>query len=147
MSGALRWIARRARDERGSVTPLIVVYAMIALAAVLLLLAAADLHLARKQLFTLADGAALAAVNRYDLDAVRIDGGAPVVAHDPAQALRAAEQHLAAAGAEARIVALEVDGDRVVLRLAGEWRPPVASAFVPAAVPIEVTVTAVGRLE
>lgn len=140
-------LARARREERGSVTPLIAVYTMIALATVLLLLAAADLHLARKQLFTLADGAALAAANRYDLDAVRLADGAPVVELDHEQAALAAQHHLDRAGGDARVVELRLDGDRVVLRVAGEWSPPVASAFVPVAVPIEVTVSGRGALE
>ena len=156
MSGASaarlrRRLCRRLADERGSITPLIVVYAMIALAAVLLLLAAADLHLARKQLFTAADGAALAAVNGYDLDAVRLEAGGPVVELDEASAWDAAQQHLERGSLGerlgARLVALQLDGDRVVLRLAGEWRPPVAIAFVPLSVPIEVEVSAQGLLE
>ncbi|NLT26743.1 MAG: hypothetical protein GXX90_08875 [Microbacteriaceae bacterium] len=147
MTRARTGLDRIRRDDRGSVTPLIVVYAMIALATVLLLFAAADLHLARKQLLTLADGAALAAANRYDLDAVRLDGGGPVVALDHEQAALAAQHHLDRSGGGTRVVDLRLDGDRVVLRIAGEWRPPIASAFVPVSVPIEVEASGRGALE
>ncbi|RRJ88645.1 hypothetical protein EG850_00405 [Gulosibacter macacae] len=135
------------RDE-GSVTPLILVYALIALAAGLLLTSAADLYLARKQLFSAADAAALAAVTRYELEAVTLVEGKPLVGLDTEQAAIAANDHLAKFGPTgAQVTAIAIDGDRIHLTVEATWTPVITSAFVPLAVPISVDVSARGRLE
>ncbi|MDO9591011.1 MAG: pilus assembly protein TadG-related protein, partial [Microcella sp.] len=53
------------RDDRGSILPLIAGFGALALAVVLLVSAATSLYLDRTRLFTLADGAALAAAESF----------------------------------------------------------------------------------
>lgn len=140
--------ADRLADDRGSISPLILVYVLIALAAGLVIASAADLYLARKQLFSVADAAALAAVARYELDAVTVVNGDAHVVVDPDQARRAADDYLLAHGpAGAHVTAMRVDGDRVELTVAGTWSPSFGTSFVPLSVPIEVEVSARGDLE
>ena len=58
---------RRIRDEDGSTLPLIIFYAALSLALILLVVAATSLYLERKRLFTLADGASLVGAESFSL--------------------------------------------------------------------------------
>lgn len=141
-------LRRRLAEEHGSIAPLALVYTVIALAAALLLFGAADLYLERKQLYTHADAAALAAAGTYDIRDIETSDGPPAVVLDRDAALLAAQQHLdRTTSGEVEILAFEVRGDEVTLTLSGEWRPAAGGALLPVSVPVEVQVSARARLE
>ncbi|WP_165314371.1 pilus assembly protein TadG-related protein [Agromyces protaetiae] len=144
-------MSRRLRDDSGSTLPLVLVYALFALALMVVGVSATSLYLERKQLFTVADGAALAAAEAWSLESVNIEDG--VFAFDLAEDAvdRAVRDYLADAGAldygggfdRLEIVHATADDTlTATVTLRAVWRPPVASDFVPIEIPVEVTATA-----
>jgi len=139
-------LAKLARDDRGSVLLLIIGMTALSLAVIIGVLAASCLYLERKRLFTIADGAALAAAQGFDISlpptasaprprlsnasitaATRIYlGRANAIAHNPAQLISAATP----------------DERTAVVTLQSIWRPPVVSMFLPAGMAITVSASA-----
>ncbi len=135
------------RDDRGSILPLIAGFGTLALAVVLLGSAATSLYLERTRLFTLADGAALAAAESFDLAAV---GLTPEGVLRPR--LTKPEVEAAAADYLSRAPGTRMDGLQLVsattpdglsarVTLAAVWSPPVVSIFVPEGISLQVTAT------
>lgn len=154
----LRWCITKARlprhinktrlqhlknSDRGSITPLAIIYAVIALAAALLLFSAADLYLERKQLYTHADAAALAAANTFELSEIASEGGNPRIQLDQTEAAEAAETYLATHAPGEQILAdVTVDGDQVTIYVEGRWQAQIGGMFFPVSVPLGVEVSA-----
>ncbi|MDJ1372502.1 pilus assembly protein TadG-related protein [Gulosibacter molinativorax] len=139
----IRGLGQRIRGERGSITPLAIIYAVIALAAALLLFAAADLYLERKQLLTHADAAALAAANSFEFSEIESADGTPNIQLDHENAVAAAEEYLAThAAGEAMLTHVTVDGDSVTIYVEGQWQSQVGGVFLPVSVPLGVEVSA-----
>lgn len=138
--------ARRHGDETGSTLLLTVFYCFLGLSIVLVVASATTLYLERKRLFTVADGAALAAAEAWSLDSVRIDGDRLSIELDSAEVRRAALEYLddAASGVDdvELVGATSDDGRSATVTLRSVWRAPIHTELVPIAVPIEVTVTA-----
>jgi hypothetical protein len=137
----------RLRGEEGSTLPLVAGFGALALALVLVAAAASSLYLERKQLFTLADGAALVGAEAFDLADVVVGPDGPGVVLDPADVKRDVTAFLAATpngGFEG--LALEQattrDGETAVVTLSAVWRPPVVTVFFPEGLRIEATATA-----
>lgn len=134
-------------DDRGSILPLIAGFGTLALAVVLLVSAATSLYLERARLFTLADGAALAAAESFRLDSVRptADGELRPRLTKP-EVTAAAVEYLAQAP-DTRLEGLRLvsattpDGLSARVTLAAVWAPPVLSVFVPEGIPLQVTAT------
>lgn len=130
--------------EEGSILPLTIFYAVLSLALILLVVAATSLYIEHKRLLTVADGAALAGAEAFDLDAVEVadDGARPRL--QSADVRGAVDDYVAAEG-EARFdeLALEeaasLDGTSATVRIAATWHPPVVSLFVPDGIRISVT--------
>jgi len=140
-------LIRGQRGEEGSTLLLTIFYGVLALAVVLIVVAATSLYLERKQLFTLADGAALAGAESFDLDAVAIESGELHAALTSPEIHAAATGYLAAAshpGLEDLTLtrAATVDGQSATITLQAWWRPPVLTLFVPDGLPVEVTAVA-----
>lgn len=138
---------RLRRDEEGSTLLLTIFYGFLALLVVLIVVAATSLYLERKKLFTLADGAALAAAESFPLDAVAIDGDELHAALTTPEIRAAATAYLAAAPhptVENLVLtrADTVDGQSATVTLHAWWRPPVLTLFVPDGLPVEVTAVA-----
>ncbi|TPW73352.1 pilus assembly protein TadG-related protein [Schumannella sp. 10F1B-5-1] len=138
-------LRRRLVDDRGSTLPLIAAFGALALAVVLVVTAASSLYLERKRLFTVADGAALAAAESFDLDAAPgADRTGPRLDDDAVRS--AAQDALDAAPARIEGLALEnartLDGRSAEVRVSGYWRPPILTLAVPEGVRIEVTARA-----
>lgn len=135
------------RDDRGSILPLIAGFGALALAVVLLGSAATSLYLDRARLFTLADGAALAAAESFDLAAVRLtpEGVLRPRLTKP-EVTDAAAEYLAQAP-DSRLEGLRLiaattpDGLSARVTLASVWAPPVVSIFVPGGIALQVTAT------
>lgn len=135
------------RDDRGSILPLIAGFGTLALAAVLLVSAATSLYLERMRLYTLADGAALAAAESFELASVRVaaSGALRPRLTDP-EVLTAARDYLAQAPSsrleQLRLVAATTpDGLSARVTVAAAWVPPVVSIVVPEGIPLQVTAT------
>ena len=141
----------RAGCEDGSTLILTIFYGFLATVLILIVVAATSLYLERKRLLTLADGAALAGAEAFDLGAVTVagDGSGAVLrpALASAEVWAAATEYLAAAPhgrmEELRVSdAASVDGQSATVSLTAYWRPPVLSILLPEGVPLEVTAVA-----
>lgn len=138
---------RTLRDDRGSILPLVAGYGALALAVVLLVSAATSLYLERKRLFTLADGAALAAAESFDLADVRLTPeGVLRPLLDDTSVRDAAAEYLAQAPAGGLtdltlIAASTPDRLSAEVTLGAAWAPPLVSVFVPEGIPLQVTAT------
>ncbi|MFF2494902.1 pilus assembly protein TadG-related protein [Agromyces sp. NPDC058064] len=133
-------------DESGSTLLLTIFFCALGLALILVVASATSLYLDRKRLFTLADGAALAAAEAWALDEVRIDDGEFAIELDDAEALRAANAYLDDAVHELDglelVAAASPDGRTATVTLRAVWNAPIDTEFIPVEVPIEVTATA-----
>ena len=144
MMRALR--ARVAPDEKGSTLLLTIGYGVLGLAIILVVASATTLYLERKRLFTVADGAALAAAEAWELESVRVDGSRLTLDLVDADVQRAAGAYLADAVTDldgvVLVSATSTDGRSATVTLRSVWRAPISTDLVPLEVPIEVTVTA-----
>ena len=147
MSAPRQTPSRRVTDEEGSTLLLTIFYGFLALVLVLVVVAASSLYLERKRLFTLADGAALAGAEAFELDSVAVEGDLlrPVLTSTDVDA--AVAEYLATAphaAFEGLTVtqAASVDGQSATVSLAAFWRPPVLTLVIPDGVPLEVTAVA-----
>ncbi|MHA7986221.1 pilus assembly protein TadG-related protein [Rathayibacter sp. CAU 1779] len=135
------------RDERGSTMPLVIFFAFLCLAVVLLASAATSLYLERERLFAVADGAALAGAESYDLDDVAVVDGRPRPTLRSTEVSDAVGDYLASAAARGfdELVVEQAsteDGRSATVRLSAVWHPPVVSVLVPAGLRFSVTSTA-----
>lgn len=135
---------RRLRADDGSVLPLTVFYGVLGLALILLVVAATSLYLERKRLFTIADGAALAGAEAFELADVTVRDGSPHAVLTDALVAHAASGYLNDAdirGFDGLSVtaAGSPDGESARVALSAVWHPPVVSLFVPDGVQLEVS--------
>jgi Putative Flp pilus-assembly TadE/G-like len=119
----------RSTDERGSVTPLIIGFAVVVALLVGVVVDASAAFLRRGGLDSLADGAALAAADGIQGRQVYEGGLKKHAEIDPAVARQLVEDYLRATQAARRYPGLsyEVDAstDRVVVRVAAPLRLPI----------------------
>lgn len=137
----------RLSDERGSSLVLTIFYGAFALLLILLVVAATSLSLDRKRLFGIADGAALAGAEAFELSAVSTAGEGFTAELKDSAVQRAVLEHLALVptGSLDELVVESAgtpDGISAEVTLSAWWRPPVLTMFVPAGIRIEVTATA-----
>jgi hypothetical protein len=135
------------RDDDGSTMPLVAGFGALALALVLVAAAASSLYLERKQLFTLADGAALVGAEAFDLTDVTVASGRPEAVLEPADVRRDVTAFLAGTpngGFEGLKLeeATTRDGESATVTLSAIWRPPLVTVFFPEGWRIETTATA-----
>lgn len=136
----------RLDEEDGSTLLLAIFYGILGLAIILVVASATTLYLERKRLFSLADGAALAAAEAWSLDQVTLDGDEFTLALDSAAVHDAAVAYLTESPTDLDGVQLvraaSDDARSATVTLRSMWRAPLHTEFVPLEVPIEVTVTA-----
>jgi hypothetical protein len=134
------------RGETGSTLLLTIFYCFLGLSIVLVVVSATTLYLERKRLFTLADGAALAAAEAWSLETVRLDGDGLAIELDSAEVRDSAAEYLAVVATDLDdvelVAAASVDGRTATVTLRSTWEAPLHTDLVPLEVPIEVTVTA-----
>lgn len=128
-----------ASDDTGSVLLLTLGYAVLALVVVLVCVDATSLYLAQKRVDAAADAAALAGADGFELV---VDAGQPraLLTDDDVGELAVAlvEQW----GDDLRVTAAGTpDGTSARVTVAGTWRPPIATLFVPDGVALEATAT------
>lgn len=137
---------RIANDETGSTLILTIAYAALCLALILLVTAATSLYLERKRLFSLADSAALAGAEAFELHEVTAVGGLPSVTLESARVAALVEDHVRAVPHDFEELTIEraesPDGSGVVVALSATWRPPVVSILVPEGLRIRVDASA-----
>lgn len=136
----------RLREERGSIIPMLIFGCFVGLSVIVLVVAATSLYIERKRLYTLADGAALAACESFDLSRASFDGNQLHVSLS-SEAVRAnVESYLRAAPTDLQglhvISATSPDAQSARVRLRAVWRPPVIGELFPWRLQLEVTSTA-----
>ncbi len=131
-------LARAGRGEEGSVLPLTLGYAGLALVAVLVCVDATSLYLAQKRLDGLADAAALAGADGFTLTVIDREPRAELTDAD----VRAQANALVALADDTTLVTAGTpDGVSARVTVAATWRPPVLTLFVPDGVALEATAT------
>ncbi|MDR7234296.1 pilus assembly protein TadG-related protein [Agrococcus sp. BE272] len=142
----MRSVLRRlAREDDGSTLVLTMGFAALALALILAVTAATSMLIERRRLFTVADGAALAAAEAFALEQVRFDGTAvaPELADAAVDEAAAAWASRAAAGLhDVRVDGASADARSASVTVSSAWRPPVVSLFLPEGIRLDVTSTA-----
>ncbi|WP_460774377.1 pilus assembly protein TadG-related protein [Microbacterium sp. GXF7504] len=126
-------------DDDGSILPLALGYAVLAIAIVLVCVCATSLYLAQKRLDAVADAAALAGADGFTLTLVAGEPQAVLTAPDVRE--QAAAVVDVAPGDVALVTAETPDGRSARVTVAGTWHPPVFSAFVPDGVALTATAT------
>lgn len=137
----------RLDDESGSTLLLTIFYGCLSLVLVLLVVASTSLYLERKRLFTLADGAALAGAEAFDLRDVAVMNRGPRAVLKTADVAHAVSEYLQTIpGQRFESLAVEradtADGRSATVQLSAYWRPPVVSLLVPEGIRIDVTAVA-----
>lgn len=138
-------LRRLAREDEGSTLVLTIGFAALALALILAVTAATSLLIERRRLFTVGDGAALAAAEAFALEQVRFDGSAATPALAATAVDRAAAEWTArAAGelADVRVDGASADSRSASVTVSSAWHAPVVSILLPEGIRLDVTSTA-----
>lgn len=136
------------RSDAGSTLLLTIFYGALALVLILVVTAATSLYLERKRLFTLADGAALAGAESFELADVVVNHDSPRVVLTSPRVEATVRQFLAVAPDAIHFseLALEraetTDGRSAIVGLSAMWNPPLVTIVVPDGLRIEVEVIA-----
>lgn len=133
--------------DAGSTLILTLFFGLLALLLILTLTAATSLYLERKRLFTLADAAALAGAEAFDLDAMTVDAGQLRPTLESDRVRLAVDDYLRATPHDefdelTVTQAASPDGQSATVSLRSAWRPPVLTLLLPAGLPVEVTAVA-----
>jgi hypothetical protein len=134
-------------NDSGSTLLLTLFYGFLATVLVLTCVAATSLYLERKRLFTLADGAALAGAEAFDLDDVTTVAGELRPRLDSVRVEQAARLYVADASNKgfdelAVVSAASLDGQSATVSLRSVWRPPVLALMLPSGIRLDVTAVA-----
>ena len=139
--------SRLKREDEGSSLILIIFAGLIGLAVIVGTIAATSLYIERKRLFTVADGAALAAAEAFNLDDVQVvNGHARITLTD--SAVRSETEHYlqmiptSESDGVNVLSAVTKDGRSATVSLSKTWHPPVVSIFMPDGLNLEVSSTA-----
>lgn len=126
-------------DDRGSILILTLGYAVLALLVILVCVDATSLYLAQKRLDGVADAAALAAADGFELV---IEDGEPRPVLTTADVRAQAETVVSSvSGGVSLSSATTPDGVSARVTVVGVWRPPVLTLFVPDGVRLRSTAT------
>lgn len=134
-------------DDEGSSLILIIFAGLIGLAVILGTVAATSLYIERKRLFTIADGAALAAAEAFNLDDVQLVNGRASITLTDLAVRSEAQRYLQIIASKDSvginlISAVANDGRSATVTLQRTWHPPVISIFMPEGMNLDVTATA-----
>lgn len=140
-------VRRMMLDDRGSMMPLAIGFATIALLLVLLTAAITDIYLAHRKLYALADSAALAAADSFEPDY----GSDPAIIFTDAAVQREARTYLRRTHISERFRDVDLeggtpDGRSVEIILTTRYRPVILSPFVPRGIDLSATARARGAL-
>jgi len=140
--------------QTGSINILTLGYVVIALLAAVVLLDVSSVYLDHKKLLSLADGAASAAADAFDITGIEGEGqGHAAVRLNDARVRATAADYLRRSPAAATLDGLALidasgspDGRSATVRLTAVARPPLLGVFVPDGIPLESGSTARARL-
>jgi len=150
MARGMRWSAQPARYAvQGSVLLMVIFGVALSLAVILGAVSAASLYLERKNLYLLADGAALAASQSFALSSVTVNSSTHELAYrlTDADVWAASRRYLAELSTSRSVKLVSAtcpDGQTAVVRLDTVWQPPVVSMFLPQGIRIFATARARG---
>ena len=137
----------RPRDERGSIAPLIIGFALVVGVLVAVVVDASAAYLRRQGLDSLADAAALAATDGLQGEAVYTNGLGAQAEIDPVAARRFVEDYLRSSGAAGRYPGLgwtvSTTATVVTVRLSGPLDLPLRVPGVGASATVTGTASAV----
>lgn len=144
------WLTRLRQlreDDRGSILPMVLGGVIVGLLVIAVVAGATAAYQLRKQLFTAADGAALAAAESFELGDVQVRNGHVSVRLTNGLVQRAAARHLAATRTDrldgfVLVAARTPDGRSAEVTVQAVWRPPIISPLLPDGIPITVTARA-----
>lgn len=158
MSGRLLLVVRRRvrgdADDDGQILLLVLGYGLIALVLVLVVASASAVHLERKRLLAVADGAALDAADSFDPDVFYSEGTAPSlgVPVSDASVRSSVDTYVEARGAYDEFDAFAVadptgtpDGQTAEVTLVALVRPPLITSVIEdfaGGIPLRVTARA-----
>lgn len=133
--------------DDGSITPLAIGFVAIALLLAFLIAVLTDLHMARRELQSVADSAALAASDSFE----PVPGSEPGLVFSPPAAKLAAGHYLAAVPTPQGLHNMELSADAdgqhsVVIHLRADYTPALLSPFVPGLIELQATAYARGAL-
>ncbi|WP_206447060.1 pilus assembly protein TadG-related protein [Agrococcus sp. KRD186] len=140
-----RLLRRVLREEEGSTLLLTIGFAALALSLIIAVTAATSMLIERRRLFTVADGAALAAAEAFALEQVRFDGTAAAPELADGAVDRAAAAWASRAGGDLdglRVDGAAADARSATVTVSSAWRPPVVSLLLPEGIRLDVTSTA-----
>lgn len=144
---------KRQDGEAGQITVMILGFVSLALLVTTVVIGISSVYLEHKRLLSLADGAALAAADSYNLGEVETRGGPPSASLNAARVRNVAADFVARSPGSTRFDGLAVapatgtpDGTTAVVVLTAVVHPPVANFLVPGGIPIEASSTARSRL-
>ena len=126
-------------DADGSILPLVLGYALIAIAVLFVCVAATDLYITQKRLDATADAAALAGADGFTLE---VDGEGVRAELTDAGVRDQAQAVVSATAPNTRLDAAGTpDGVSARVTVSTSWHPPLISLFVPDGVALEATAT------
>lgn len=128
-----------ARDESGSILPLVLGYALLAVALILATTAVTSLYVTQKRIDAVASAAALAGSDGFTLTVDGETAWAQLTDDDVWN--QAAAVVAASAGDVVLISARTDDGVTAIVEVSTRWHPPVISALVPAGLTLTATAT------
>lgn len=140
-------LRERAANDDGSILLLAIFSGLLCLIIVLGVTVATSLYVERKRLFTVADGAATAAAEAFQLEDVTISNGHAVVTLTDEQVQAEAVRYLSTiqqpGSLPVRLLGASApDGRSATVNIASSWKPPVVSLFFPAGMELTVSATA-----
>ena len=125
-------------DDEGSILPLTIGYALLAIVLILVCVDATSLYLAHKRTEAIADTAALAGSDGFELAG---DADAPVLRLTDADVEAQASEIVAVYGSASLVDARTPDGASARVTVSTLWRPPIMTLFVPDGVTLQATAT------
>ncbi|WP_430592615.1 pilus assembly protein TadG-related protein [Humidisolicoccus flavus] len=139
-AGRSRW-----RSDEGSTLVLTLILAGLSLVLILIVAFATTLYIERKQLFTVADAAALAAAESFKPSSIDPAQSRPFPVLTNEQIVEAVEDwinRIPGSDGIAIVQAGSRDGSTAEVTLRSTWFPPFLTFFAPRGIAIEVTATA-----
>lgn len=125
-------ILRGARDDRGSVLILSIGFIVVCVIAVAVVVDASTVFLARRALQAHADSAALAGAQAIDIGEYYAHGASPRIRLDPNAVGGAVQSHVRVSGGGARLEAVSLRDQEVLVRMSDTVRPPFSGWLTPA---------------
>lgn len=133
----------RRRGDRGSILPLVAGLVALCGVAIVGIIDSTDLALARTNLQSTADLAALVGAETFDPLTARFDGTTVSIRLTSRGVRRAARRFVLDSTNSVRVVAADSpDGRTARVTVRTTWSPPLGSDFFPAGFPIEATASA-----